>query len=100
MLSFDQLRKKVKREFLEEKIDFELRTTSKSDSQDVDFKHVRERLLATILGQVRDKSTQNRSNVIWRKNENELSQKSQIKRARNLRKKRQVFYYLLLLLVL
>jgi len=49
MLLFDQLRKKVKREFLEEKIDFELRTTLGSDSQDVNLKHVRERLLTTIL---------------------------------------------------
>jgi len=49
MLSFNQLRKKVKRKFLEEKIDFELRTILRNDNQDVNFKHVKERLLTTIL---------------------------------------------------
>jgi hypothetical protein len=32
MLSFDQLRKKVKRKFFKEKIDFELRIASKSNN--------------------------------------------------------------------
>jgi len=49
MLLFNRLRKKVKRESLKEKIDFELRTTSKNNSQNVNFKHVREKLLTTIL---------------------------------------------------
>jgi len=49
MLLFDRLRKKVKRESFEEKIDFKLRTTLRSDNQGANSKHVKERLLATIL---------------------------------------------------
>ncbi len=56
MLSFDRLRKKVKRESFEEKINFELRIALRNDSQDANFKHVRKKLLTTILSQARDKS--------------------------------------------
>ncbi len=56
MLLFDRSQKKIKRESLEKKIDFELRIASRSDSQDVDLKHVKKRLLTIILNQVRDKS--------------------------------------------
>jgi len=49
MLSFDQLRKKVKCEFFEEKIDFELRIALRSNSRNIDSKYVKKRLLTTIL---------------------------------------------------
>ena len=57
MLLFDRLRKKVKCESFEKKIDFKLRTISKNNSQNVDFKHVKKRLLMIILSQVRSKLT-------------------------------------------
>ncbi len=49
MLSFNQLRKKVKRKFFEKKINFELRTTLRNNSRNVNLKHVKKRLLTTIL---------------------------------------------------
>ena len=49
MLLFDRLRKKVKRKFCKEKIDFKLQTTLRNNNQNVDFKHVKKRLLTTIL---------------------------------------------------
>jgi hypothetical protein len=49
MLLFDQLRRKVKREFFEKKIDFELRITLRNNNQNVNFKHIKKRLLTTIL---------------------------------------------------
>ncbi len=55
MLSFDQLRKKIKRKFFEEKIDFELQIALKNDSRNANFKYVKKKLLTTILNQVRDK---------------------------------------------
>ena len=49
MLLFNRLRKKVKRNFFKKKIDFELRTISRNNSQNVNFKHVKKKLLTTIL---------------------------------------------------